>query len=170
MKKILALVLCLVMAFCLVSASAEESEIVAAELLYEGVWVQFEDGFEFYIPADWYQIAEIPQEYIEMGAFYSACTEDMAYNMTVEWHPLDEGTTLEDVHASVIENFNAAEIVEVNGLPLVTYANLENNQLIFIGMDAADPGMFCFVFSPADDPDFRVLAALIASTIRNIPV
>jgi len=25
-----------------------------------------------------------------------------------------------------------------------------------------------FVFSPADDPDFQTLAALIASTIRNV--
>ena len=52
MKKILALVLCLMMALSLTSALAE-APLTLAEQSYEGVWVQFEDGFEIYLPAEW---------------------------------------------------------------------------------------------------------------------
>ena len=51
MKKLLALVLCLMMACTLSAAVAEDA---AREDLFEGAWVQFEDGFEFYLPAGWY--------------------------------------------------------------------------------------------------------------------
>jgi len=169
MKKLLALILILMMVFCMAAAVAEESDILPAEMLFDGVWIQFDAGFEFYLPSNWYEIAEIPQEYIEMGALYAACTEDMAYNLTLEWHPLDEGTTLEMLCEETSEIYADAGIVIVNGIELLAYTNFDNNQLILVGMDAAEPGMYCFVFSPADDPDFQNLAALIASTIRNIP-
>ena len=168
MKKIFALVLCLMMAFTC-TAVAEETGVLVAEALFDGVWVQFEEGFEFYIPSDWYEITDVPQELIDMGFCYAACTEDMAYNLTLEWHPLSETDTLETVLESALATFDVAEIVEVNGVQMVTYVNPENDQRIFVALDAAEPGMYCFVFTPASDPDFQVLAALIASTIRNIP-
>lgn len=170
MKKLLALALCLMMAFCMVSAVAEEeTEILAAEMLFDGVWVQFEDGFEFYLPSNWYQVEEIPQEWIEMGVFYAACTEDMAYNVTLEWHPIEEGTSMGMLYDAVSETSPDAGIALVNGVELLAYTNFENNQMTYIAMDGAEPGIYCFVFTPADDPDFQNLAALIASTIRNIP-
>ena len=169
MKKILfALILCVAMAFSF-GAVAQETEILPAEELFDGVWIQFEDGFEFYLPSDWYAVAEIPQEWLEMGVFYAACTEDMAYSVTLEWHPLGEGEGIEDVLYAVMSNFENAQIVEVNGVEMVLYGNAENDQIIFIAMDAAEPGMYCFVFTPGSDEDFQLLAALIASTIRNIP-
>ena len=48
MKKFLALILCLMMA-CMSIAVAEETAI---EDQYDGSWVQFEDGFEIYLPND----------------------------------------------------------------------------------------------------------------------
>ena len=54
MKKFLALLLCLMMALSLGAASAETTQH-AAEVLYEGSWVRFEDGFEIYLPSEWYE-------------------------------------------------------------------------------------------------------------------
>ena len=63
MKKVLAILLCLLMALSMSCAFAETAT-TAAEMLYEGVWVQFEDGFEFYIPANWVQF-ECTEEMLE---------------------------------------------------------------------------------------------------------
>ena len=72
MKKVLALILCLLMALSLGCASAE-NVTTAAEVLYEGVWVQFEDGFEIYLPAEWYEF-ECTEEMNAQGIFYMAGT------------------------------------------------------------------------------------------------
>ena len=40
--------------------------------------------------------------------------------------------------------------------------------LNFIALDAAEPGYYMFVFTPGSDADYQVVAALIASSIRNI--
>lgn len=166
MKKFLALMMCLLMAFSLTCACAEE-EIVVAEMLYDGVWVQFEDGFEFYLPEDWYALDEIPQEWAEQGIFYMAGTEDMSYSCTLAWQPLPREYTIEEAHAELVEEYPDAEIVEVNGVNLILSTDAEMNQFTCTALDAAEPGLYCFVFSPADDADFQILAGLIASTIRN---
>ncbi|MGN0997421.1 MAG: hypothetical protein ACI4PG_10985, partial [Candidatus Ventricola sp.] len=65
MKKLLALVLCLMMA-CMLSAAVAES--AAMEDLFDGAWVQFEDGFELYLPADW-AVFETTEEMNAQGIF-----------------------------------------------------------------------------------------------------
>jgi len=167
MKKILALVLSLMMIFALTTAVAEQTPVVAIEDLFEGVWVQFEDGFEFYLPADWYQ-AELTEEMNAKGIFYAAGTADFSYYCMLGWRPLAAEYTVEQLQAELVVGYPDAAVVEVNGVGLVAYVDAENNLLNCIALDATEPGYYMFVFSPADDPDFQTLAALIASTIRNV--
>lgn len=163
MKKFLALILCLMMA-CVSIAVAEE---VAIEDLYDGSWVQFEDGFEIYLPNDWYSF-ECTEEMNAQGIFYVAGTEDMSYSCTLAWKALDAEISIEDLQAQMVEVYPDAQVVEVNGVGLITYVDSANNLLNCVAMDAAEPGFYLFAFSPADDADFQMLATAIASSIRNI--
>ena len=163
MKKFLALILCLMMA-CVSIAVAEE---VAIEDLYDGSWVQFEDGFEIYLPNDWYSF-ECTEEMNAQGIFYVAGTEDMSYSCTLAWKALDAELSIEDLQAQMVEVYPDAQVVEVNGVGLITYVDSANNLLNCVAMDAAEPGFYLFAFSPADDADFQMLATAIASSIRNI--
>ena len=162
MKKFLALILCLMMA-CVSIAVAEE---VAIEDLYDGSWVQFEDGFEIYLPNDWYSF-ECTEEMNAQGIFYVAGTEDMSYSCTLAWKALDAEISIEDLQAQMVQTYPDAEVVEVNGVGLITYVDSANNLLNCVAMDAAEPGFYLFAFSPADDADFQMVAGAIASSIRN---
>lgn len=162
MKKFLALVLCLMMA-CASVAVAEE---IAIEDLYDGSWVQFEDGFEIYLPSDWCSF-ECTPEMNEKGIFYMAGTEDLSYTCTLAWKALDAEISIEDLQAQMVQTYPDAEVVEVNGVGLIAYVDSANNLLNCVAMDAAEPGFYLFAFSPADDADFQMVASAIASSIRN---
>ena len=163
MKKFLALILCLMMA-CVSIAVAEETAI---EDQYDGSWVQFEDGFEIYLPNDWYSF-ECTEEMNAQGIFYVAGTEDMSYSCTLAWKALESEISIEDLQAQMVQTYPDAEVVEVNGVALIAYVDSANNLLNCVAMDAAEPGFYLFAFSPADDADFQMVAAAIASSIRNI--
>ena len=151
------------MVFCMtVMASAE-----GVESLFDGVWVQFEDGFEIYLPADWYSV-ECTPEMNEKGIFYMAGTEDMAYSCTIAWSPLEEDCSVEELQAAMATVYPDAEAVEVNGVGLVVYVDTANGLLNCLALDATEPGFYMFAFSPADDEDFTNLAAVIAASIRNL--
>ena len=164
MKKVLALILCLLMALSLGCASAE-NVTTAAEVVYEGVWVRFEDGFELYLPADWYEY-ECTEEMNAQGIFYMAGTEDMSYSCTLAWNPLEADCTIEELHAEMVKVYPDAQIMDVSGVGLVFYEDTENGLLNYIALDATEPGFYLFAFSPADDAVFKVESAIIASTIR----
>lgn len=163
MKKILALILCLLMALSLTAVA--ETPAVAIEDLYEGAWVKFEDGFELYLPAGWYE-HECTEEMNAKGIFYMAGTEDLSYSCTLSWQPLEKDCTIAELQAELVSVYPNANVVEVNGVGLVAWADAETNMLICVALDATEPGFYMFAFSPADDEDFQVLASLIASTIR----
>lgn len=164
MKKILALIAGLLLAFSLTGALAEAAVV---ETLYDGAWVQFEDGFELYLPADWVQF-ECTDDMIANGIFYLAGTEDQSYLCAIAWNSLDEALTIEQIQELFAANYDGAELIVVNDVALVVYADAENNCLNFIALDGTEPGYYMFSFSPADDEDYQTVAALIASSIRNM--
>ncbi len=172
MKKVLALILCLLMVLSLSFASAETAVPAAegfshpCEVLYEGSWIQFEDGFEIYLPAEWYEFP-CTEEMNAEGIFYMAGTEDLSYSCTLAWTPLEADCTIEELHAEIAAVYPESQVMEVNGLGLVCYVDAENNLLNFVALDAAEPGAYLFAFSPIDDEVFIVQASLIASTLRN---
>ena len=162
MKKLLAVTLCLLLAVLVTAVATAE----AVEGLFDGTWVQFEDGFEIYLPSDWYEF-ECTEEMNAQGIFYVAGTEDMSYSCTLAWKALDAEISIEDLQAQMVQTYPDAEVVEVNGVGLITYVDSANNLLNCVAMDAAEPGFYLFCFSPADDADFQMVASAIASSIRN---
>jgi len=164
MKKVLALILCLMMALSLGIASAETAQH-PAEVLYEGAWVQFEDGFEIYLPSEWYQY-ECTEEMKAKGVFYMAGTEDLAYSCTLAWMPLVADCTIEELHTEMVKTHPEAKVMEVSGVGLIFYVDTVNGLLNYVALDATQPGAYLFAFSPVDDEVFLVQSAIIASTIR----
>lgn len=164
MKKFLALLLCLMMALSLGAASAETTQH-AAEVLYEGSWVRFEDGFEIYLPSEWYEF-ECTEEMNAQGIFYMAGTEDLSYSCTLGWTALEADCTIEELHAEIVKTHPEAKVMDVSGVGLIFYADAENGLLNYIALDATEPGAYLFAFSPANDEVFLVQSAIIASTIR----
>jgi len=167
MKKFLAMILCLMMVFSLTSAVAQEAEVEPMEMLFDGVWVQFTDGFELYLPSNWVEY-ELTLEDNANGIFYAAGSEDGTYSALIGWQPLEAEMTIEEVQAAMVVDYADASVVEVNGVGLVAYIDTENNLLNCIALDATEPGYYLFAFSPADDENFQNMASLIASSIRNI--
>ena len=163
MRKILALVLCLLMALSLSSAVAETA---APEEMFDGVWVQFEDGFEFYIPANWVQF-ECTEEMLAGGIFFMAGTEDGSYLCTVSWRALEQEATIEQALEGLSTVYPDAAIYEVNGVNIITYVDAESNLLNCVALDAAEPGLYIFNFYPAEDEEFQLLASAITASIRN---
>ena len=167
MKKMFALVLALMMLFS-VTAFAEEATVLPAEELFEGVWVQFPDGgFELYMPADWYSF-DVTEDMMAKGIFFLAGTEDLSYSCTLAWTPFEAECTIEELYAEIVANEPEATLNVVNGVGLIVYADDANNLLNFVALDGIDTGAYLFAFNPPTDENFVVLAALIASTIRNI--
>ena len=165
MKKLLALLLCLLMGFSMTSAFAAEP--VGAELLYEGVWVPFEDGFEFYLPADWVSY-EVDEEMLLSGIAYIAGPEDGSMLATVGWMALEQDMTIEEAQAVLAVNYPDAAIVEVNGVGLIGYLDAANDTMNCVALDNTEPGAYIFSFTPGSNEDVQTLGALIASSIRNI--
>ena len=163
MKKILALVMDLMMFLC----SAAVAEEIAYEEFFDGTWVQFEEGFELYLPSDWL-VLESTEEDLEAGIAFSVCSPDEAYYMALAWSGLEAELTLEELQAALAEAGYPVEPVEVNGIGLLVMADAENDTLSFIGMDGAEPGYYNFIFTPMSDENLQALASVIASSLRNI--
>ena len=174
MKKFVALLLALVFAFTMAAAVAEETVteepvIYAVEDLFEGVWVQFEQGFELYMPAEWYMY-EISEEMAAKGIMFHAGTEDMSHYFTLVAAMSETPYTLEQMQAELVTVYTDAELIEANGVGLVRYTHEESGVRMYMAVDELGTTFYTFTFYPIGDTDFDVLAALISSTIRNIEV
>lgn len=147
------------------------STAVAEEIVYEeffdGTWVQFEEGFELYLPSDWL-VLESTEEELASGIAFSVCSPDEAYYMALAWSGLEVELTIDELQAALVEAGYPVEPVEVNNIALLVMGDAENDTLSFIGMDAAEPGYYTFIFAPMSDENLQVMAAVIASSLRNI--
>lgn len=165
MKKLLALFLCLLLGFSMTNAVAAET--TGIELLYEGTWVQFEDGFEFYLPSEWVSY-EVDEEMLLSGIAYAAGPEDGSMLVTVGWLALEKDMTVYEAQAVLAVNYPDAAVVDVNGVGLIGYMDAANNTMNCVALDGTEAGAYIFSFTPADNEDVQNLGALIASSIRNI--
>lgn len=164
MKKFLAMML-MVTALLFAGVAAAEAPVV--EVPFEGVWVQFEEGFEVMLPANWLEI-EVTEEMIAGGIFYAACSEDGANTVQMSWSALENAMTAQEVQAEIEVGYPGAQIMEFNGVEFVTFVDQENDIFGMIALDGVDLGMYTFWFTPNSDEAFVDTAVAIATSIRNI--
>jgi len=161
MKKILALALAMLMVLGCVPAMAQD-----IEALYDGVWVQFDGGFEVYMPSDWLEV-ELTEADRAEGFFYGACSADQSVLMMMAWAPLEAAMTLEELNEALAAGY-PTEMLNVNGIGLICMGDAANNTVSFIGLDGVDLGYYTFLFAPVSDDETKAYAALIASSLRNL--
>lgn len=138
-----------------------------AEAPFEGVWVQFEEGFEVLMPADWLEL-EVDADAAAAGIGYAACSPDGANTVQISWNALDAALTAQEIQAAMDTEYPGAQVVEFNGIEFVTFSDTVNDIFGMIALDGVDLGMYTFWFTPDSDEAFVDTAVAIATSIRNI--
>lgn len=177
MKKVLALVLCLMMALSLVSAVAEAAytyteynydESLFAEI--GGEWIAMDGlGLMFYLP-DIYTATEIPAELAELGFLGAFSAADGVGMATVAYGPAldvngNAAATVEDL-AAYYTSIGATnvDIILVNGLPVVTSLVAENDTLSYSVL-FADGNQCVMSFAPASDANTALMGGLTITSL-----
>lgn len=162
MKKFFALMLVLLTVLMAGTAMAD-----LANAPFEGVWVQFEDGFEILLPADWLEL-ELQEEWIAGGIFYAACSPDGANTVQLAWTALETEMTAQQIQADLATVYPDASVMEINGIEFIGMTDVENDMFCMSALDGAEPGLYMFWFTPNSDAAFVDTAVAIATSIRNI--
>ncbi len=164
MKKLISGVLIVLL---VLTASAAFAEAAAApeNAAFEGTWVQFEDGFEIYLPSDWI-VSDVTDELKAAGIFYAVASPDGAHSMQVAWSEDAGAATAEEIKTQLEAVYSGVELLNINGIDFVSYDNTENDctGIIALGQNG---DMFLFNFYPASDESFAPTALTIATSIRN---
>lgn len=162
MKKFFALMLMLLTVMMAGTAMAD-----LATAPFEGVWVQFEDGFEILLPANWLEL-EVTEDMLAGGVFYGACSEDGANTVQLAWAALETEMTAQEVCADLATEYPDAEVLQFNGIDFVSFSDEVNDLFCMCALDGAEPGLYMFWFTPNSDAAFAETAVAIATSIRNI--
>ena len=171
MKKFAALLLVMAMLFPMAAVAEEEAQTVAAEKMFEGMWVTFpNDGFEMYFPAEWLQV-EITEEMLAKGVYYVLADPNGACAMSIAWHALEEKLDIDALEAAMVAAYaDKAARLNLGNVEAVCYHLPDSNALCFAFLDWVDQGLFTFAFSPADDQAVSILATLIMNTVRPVEI
>ena len=165
MKKLLSAILAVLMILGCAAALAE-SAAAPADAAFEGSWVQFEDGFEIYLPNDWL-VVDPTDEMKQAGIFYSVTSPDSARGMQVAWSEATGIASAADLKAQLATVYPTADILTINGVDFVTYEDTANDSTGIVALGATG-GMFIFNFTPASDDAYGPIALTIATSIRTI--
>ena len=144
MKKLLSAVLAALLIFGCAAALAESA--APADAAFEGSWVQFEDGFEIYLPSDWL-VVDPTDAMKESGIFYSVTSPDGARSMVVAWADAAGVATAADLKTQMATVYPTADILNFNGVDFVTYEDTANDGTGIVALDG-NGGMFIFNFTP----------------------
>ena len=160
MKKIFAMILALISLFTFTAFAEEAIELVP---------ITFEDGFQIALPGDWVEL-ELEDEQYEAGIFFAAASPDGANTVQISWNALEAEMAIEDVQADLVTTYADAAVVELNGIPFVGFTDTENDICGFTVLDAMEPGLYTFWFTPASDEAFYETAGAILGTICNVEI
>lgn len=163
MKKMLSLVLALMMVLLAGFACAEEA--VNFEDFYPGEWVEFEGGFQLYLPTEWPEL-EITADLTEAGIGYGRSDGEWAF--LLGYSELDADLSVEELQAILQDAYSYAEIIELQDCAVVCYLDEANDSLCFAALDGTEPGMYIFCFTPASNEDLQALATVIMASLTQI--
>ena len=132
---------------------------------YQGVWVEFADGFKLYLPTDW-NTYNLTQQQRDAGMFYMAGdTSGAALPPGVGVSYGEKGDlTLEEIAQMFREDgCDVDGIISVNGIPCVSYVSEQENccGLVFFHPEGLDYFFMVQAFNYSESVD--TLAAVICS-------
>ena len=165
MKKLIALVMAMMLAF---SCAAFAEEEIVLEVSYDAVLVEMDYGTGIYVPSDWY-MAELSEEQIEKGIFAFFTNEDMTETLQISIGAITEGITYESLYAQFSELYSDVAIVELPNAQVLTYADYDNGLMAALTIDEANGLLYTMNFLPYS-PEFALLATEILCTFGYIAV
>ncbi len=144
-------------------AASEGSSEMTYEMmdgdLYEGSWLTLYEKFDLFIPDEWEDL-ELTEEQEENGIGYIAAApveegDEYRMNVVVSAVQLEEGSVsdLDDLAAQLEQAGNReAEVVYINGIPMVTYIAANDNGDAFAGTFIDDEMvMYSVMIGPKND-------------------
>ena len=176
MKKVLALVLCLL--FSLSAAAFAEPAYTYSEYTYDesmftdigGEWIALDGlGLKFYLP-DIYLAAEIPEVMAATGSVGFFITEDSSSMITISYGP---AVNAEGNPAASIEELAAyytsvgatnVDIAIINEIPQLM-CMMESSDTVNYSVLFEDSTQCIFTFNPASDMNTAILAGLVSTTL-----
>ena len=172
MKKFFAILLALCLFTGVALAEAVEinwSDVEASvtEAGIEGDFAAISDiGVKMFIPTV-FQDVELSDEDVADGFICYLTTEDQSGNVLV-FYADAEGLSLEDFAAGLPEaGATDVELGTLNGIPVVTYAQADNDSVnVSMMTDAGNIVVFCF--NPASDEGFQGVAAIMSASIQPV--
>lgn len=141
--------------------------VAAEEKAFDGVWVQFPEGFELMLPSDWLQV-ELTAEMEQAGVFYCAASADGANTVQISWKELEEGTGIDEIEAELAATYPDARQMVINGIATVAFTDKNSDVAGYAMLDSMKPGLYTFFMTPASDQSFKDTATSIAISIRNM--
>lgn len=176
MKKVLALILCLLVSLSAVAFA--ETAYTYVEYTYDesmfaeigGEWIALDGlGLKFYLP-DIYLATEVPEVLAETGVVAVFTTEDSTSVVTIAYGP---ALNVEGNAAASIEELAAyytsigatmVDISYINGIP-VLMCMVEASDTVNYSVLFEDGTQCIFTFNPASDMNTAVLAGLVSTTL-----
>lgn len=172
MKKFVALMmtLCLVLASAAMAESVTWDEVGAPAVeAYElnGDFVSLDDmGLAIWIPAE-LNYTEPSEEDAANGRYALFIDEDQECYLAVDAVSV-EGMTLDQALENAVANgMTEPEIVNINGLDAVTYADPNNNIGCIVLVDT-NSNMIIFSFGPVDSDAGKIAYAVIGSSLMPL--
>lgn len=163
LKKVVSFILVALLAFSCTAAFAESD--APANAAFEGNWVQFEDGFEIYLPSDWL-VVDPTDEMLKSGVFYAVTSPDGARSMQVAWSEEAGAEDANTVKTQLEATYTDVQILNINGIDFVTYVDAQNDSTGIVALGTKGD-LFVFNFYPSSDEAFAPIAVTIATSIRN---
>lgn len=140
---------------------------MADDAAFDGVWIQFKEGFELMLPSDWLQV-ELTDEMGAAGVFYCAASADGKNTVQISWKELEADTSIDEVQAELAAAYPGAKQMVINGIATVAFTDKSNDVAGYAMLDSMKPGLYTFFMTPASDQSFKDTAASIAASIRNM--
>lgn len=175
MKKLLALILCLVMAFSMTAAVAEELPAVDFnEANLEGIggeWMLLEDfGLQMFVP-DIFSFMEVPEELAAQGGLAVLATEDSSAGITITYGPLLDGAGNQITSHADLVNYYASNGLEniatclVNGLEATNFLLTPTRDMMAMIYFLADGNALSFYYTPVSNESMLALFSIVSSTV-----
>ena len=174
MKKLIALLLCLVMSLSVTAAVAEDLPVITFDeaniAQIGGDWMLLEQfGLMMYVP-DIFGFMEVPEEMAAQGILAVLATEDQSAGITIAYCPLldHEGNQITNhtdlVNYYVANGYETIATCVVNGLEATNFAIYDRDMMAMVYF-LADGNALCFYYTPISNESLLALHSIVSSSV-----
>ncbi|MDO4634250.1 MAG: hypothetical protein Q4B01_10370 [Eubacteriales bacterium] len=114
--------------------SLELSLDMMTEDLYEGTWINFDGGFDLYLPSDW-DVFELTDEDTENGITFSAASTADGLSVVTMKNQMEDGYTLDQLEEELAKVYGDVAYGHINEIPVICFETDSTLGVAFLDMD-----------------------------------